>query len=147
MAIHRDKALHSLRVASYMEDATRRRGFTEDFAKEMFMLGWVHDIGYNLIQLGESPAGHAKLGGEFLKDAGYQYWEEVATHGNPYVENPKYPWYCLNEADMHINSKGEYVSYEERLSDIKERYGTDSEQYNNAKLVVEILIMSGYTDN
>jgi len=40
---------------------------------------------------------------------------------------------------MHINKKGEYVSFEDRLEDIKSRRGEDSPHYKNSKIIIDKL--------
>lgn len=43
-------------------------------------------------------------------------------------------------ADMQINKYGEDVGFEERLKDIKNRYGEDSLTYKNAEILVKNII-------
>jgi len=43
----------------------------------------------------------------------------------------------LNMADMQIDSKGNHVGAEMRLKDIASRYGIESKQYVEAKLLAQ----------
>jgi len=43
----------------------------------------------------------------------------------------------LNQADMQIDKSGNEVSYEERLEDIKQRYGINSIQYINSRKIID----------
>ena len=45
----------------------------------------------------------------------------------------------LNLADMTIDSSGKHVGAEKRLIDIKGRYGEESQQYKDAKLLAHKL--------
>jgi hypothetical protein len=106
--------------------------------KEMFLLGFLHDIGY-LYQ----PKDHNFFGGNLLKEQGYEYWQEVYWHGVPEAEYSSAALDLLNAADMQVNGKGERVSYSERLEDIASRYGDGSAQYVLAQKMVEILEAKG----
>lgn len=106
--------------------------------KEMFLLGFLHDIGY-LYQ----PKDHNFFGGNLLKEQGYKYWQEVYWHGVPDTEYESAALDLLNAADMQVNGKGERVSYSERLEDIASRYGDDSSQYLLAQKMVKFLEAKG----
>lgn len=95
--------------------------------EQMYLLGLLHDIGYIY-----GPKDHNKTGGNLLKQSGYQYWQEVYYHGNYAPLYSSYELTLLNYADMHISPDGKYVSLEERLEDIKSRYGDTSEEYQNS---------------
>ena len=49
----------------------------------------------------------------------YKYAKEVLYHGKPNCEYSSRALDLLNFADMHIDNKGNYVSFEKRLEDIK----------------------------
>ncbi|SCW51475.1 hypothetical protein SAMN02910400_01098 [Lachnospiraceae bacterium C10] len=73
----------------------------EFYAKKMFHLGLVHDIGY---QFTDNSKEHAHVGGEFLREEGYEYWKEVYDHGNPDLpKRPSDEWFILNMADMQTD--------------------------------------------
>ena len=47
----------------------------------------------------------------------------------------------LNQADMQIDKYGNDIGYERRLEDIKERYGTNSNIYRKAEILIKNLKM------
>lgn len=109
----------------------------EFYAKKMFHLGLVHDIGY---QFTDNNKQHAHVGGEFLKEEGYEYWREVYDHGDPnLMERPSDECFLLNIADMRTDSKGNRVTFDERLKDIGERYGTKSDEYILARKLIILI--------
>ena len=61
-------------------------------------------------------------------------------HGKPNSEYQSLALDLLNFADMHIDKSGNYVSYEQRLEDIKTRRGENSLAYINSKKVIDKLI-------
>lgn len=134
MGFSNDRANHSLEVAKQMYEKALEQTSDELYAKKMFHLGIVHDIGY---QFSENTKEHPHVGGLFLKEEGYEFWEEVYEHGNPDVDSPTQELMLLNWADMHTDGKGNRVSFEERLKDIKNRYGVDSVEYIRARTVIE----------
>lgn len=103
------------------------------YAEDMFLLGLLHDFGYEFIESNES---HAITGGEILKRSGYQYWQEVSLHGNEKVEQMSDELFILNCADMTTGPNGEDLTMEARLKEIGNRFGFDSEPYK--KCVIEI---------
>ena len=118
------------------EKALKKTG-DEFYAKKMFHLGLVHDIGY---QFTDNNKEHAHVGGEFLREEGYEYWKEVYDHGDPnFTERPSDEWFLLNIADMQTDAKGNRVSFDERLKDIGDRYGFDSYEYLTARTLVMAL--------
>ena len=60
--------------------ATELFGWDADKAAEMFVLGFVHDIGH---QCTTSQLDHAPTGGAPLKRMGLQGAEAIHDHGNP----------------------------------------------------------------
>lgn len=107
-----------------------------EFAEDMFLLGILHDMGYEFM---ESNAGHAAIGGEILKRSGYQHWQEVALHGDETVENMTDELFILNSADMSTGPNGEDFTFEQRLAEIAGRFGEDSAPYKKCVIEVEKL--------
>lgn len=103
------------------------------YAEDMFLLGVMHDLGYEFT---ESNASHAEVGGEILKRSGYRYWQEVALHGDEAVENMNDELFILNCADMMTGPCGEDFTFEERLEEIAGRFGKDAAAYK--KCVIEV---------
>ena len=114
-----DKLNHIIHVARLMKKYCEDSGFADTFCQEMFTLGMLHDIGYEFM---ESPE-HNKVGGELLKSQNYKYFNEIMFHGIPKCEYESLALDILNYADMHIDAKGNFVSFAERIEDIKNRYG------------------------
>lgn len=113
--------------------ALRLKKNDEKFAEDMFLLGMLHDMGYEFNQSNES---HAQVGGEILKRNNYKYWQEVFLHGNEKVTKMSDELFLLNTADMTIGPNGEDFSFEERLDEIASRFGKESGAYQ--KCVIEI---------
>ena len=67
---------HILGVARKCKEyAAKLRPDDSQFAEDMFVLGMLHDMGYEFI---ESNASHGAIGGEILKRSCYRFWKEVA---------------------------------------------------------------------
>ncbi len=103
------------------------------YAEDMFLLGIMHDLGYEFI---ESNASHAYVGGEILKRNNYQFWSEVSLHGDETVKNMSDELFILNCADMSTGPNGENFTFDERLEEIASRFGKDADAYK--KCVVEV---------
>ena len=132
-----DRLKHSLAVANKMVKIGKEYNLSESDLQDLFILGYNHDIGYSLCS---NKIEHNIIGGEKLKDTGYKYWREVYYHGNPNCEYQSLFLKILNMADMQIDRYGNYVGYENRLEDIKNRYGLNSIQFINAKNVIDSLL-------
>ena len=137
MEITIDRMKHSLAVAKKMKELT-----SADSEKYMcspedaFILGWVHDIGY---EFSSEQKEHANKGGLLLKEQGYQYWKEVYYHGIPQDEYDSPLLQLLNYVDMITGPTGEYVTVEQRIEDIAKRYGKGSWQDKEARKLAEQL--------
>ena len=121
---------HIIGVARLARDfALKLRPNDTEYAQDMFLLGLLHDIGYEFLENGH---GHAALGGQILKRAGYKYWDAVANHGYSDISEVSDELFILNCADMSIDLNGNRCTMDARLTDIAARYGMDSETYHNA---------------
>ena len=129
-----DRALHSLGVAKKMVEIGQAKGYNEEQLEELFLLGIVHDIGYEYEQTGKD---HRVIGSEILKNCGYKYYKEVLYHGSLPVEYHTDYLVILNQADMQIDKYGHDVGYDKRLEDIASRYGTGSIIYKECQELVE----------
>jgi hypothetical protein len=134
------KLKHMIQVARFMKQYCKDKGFDDNYCQEMFTLGLLHDIGY---EFEESPE-HNKVGGLLLKNQNYKYFNEVMNHGNPYSDYSSCELDILNYADLHVDAKGKFVSFTERLDDIKNRYGENSDSYKSARTIAENLISKGF---
>lgn len=128
---------HILGVARKAKEfALKFRPNDEKYAEDMFLLGVLHDVGYEFI---ESNASHAAIGGEILKRSGYQYWQEIAKHGNEMIENMSDELFILNSADMMTGPSGENFTFAERLEEIAQRFGEESAPYKKCAIETEKL--------
>ena len=130
-----DRLKHSVGVGRKMIEIGRMRGFDDNELRELFMLGYNHDVGY---EFGNNK-NHAEIGGLLLKNCGYKYWREIYYHGNVNTTYQSRYLDILNLADMQIDKNGENVSFDERLSGIGKRYGIESDVYKNASILIEKL--------
>ena len=111
------------------------------YAEDMFLLGLLHDIGYEFT---ESNSAHAVVGGEILKRSGYKYWQEVANHGNETAKNMSNELFILNFADMMTGPNGENFTFTERLEEIAKRFGKESVPYEKCAIEIENLKKVSY---
>ena len=130
-----DRINHSLAVANKMLELGKEKDLSEEQLKELFILGYNHDIGY---QFGNNE-NHNMIGGNLLKECNYKYWKEVYYHGVPNSEYKSLYLDILNYADMSIDKYGNDVGFDKRLKDIKCRYGENSIQYINCVKIVNAL--------
>lgn len=108
----------------------------ENYAREMFIMGFLHDIGYEFLPSGK---GHAALAGELLQTSGYKYYKEIANHGYHKLTDVSDELFILNAADMTTDVHGHDCSLSERLDDIAFRYGNQSDAYLGAALEMQQL--------
>jgi hypothetical protein len=132
--IKQNRLQHILGVARKCKEyAIKLKPNDRKFAEDMFLLGMLHDIGYEFIENNEL---HACIGGEILKRSGYKYWQEVSAHGDETIENMSDELFILNCADISIGPNGEEFTFDERLSEIASRFGKEADAYK--KCVVEV---------
>ena len=94
-----DRMTHQLSVARDLVEQAQSRGtYSEQELQNLFVLGYLHDIGN---EFATDPDDHAAIGGEVLKRLGFTYWAEVANHGNPESSYSSAELDLLNSADMH----------------------------------------------
>ena len=142
IGISDNKLRHSRAVANKCYELAKKYHFDDDFAKKMYLLGFIHDIGYDFV---DDPVEHPEISADFLscllgKPAGFEDSKEylaIKEHSQ-IPTNKSIEWEILTEADMNINSKGEDVGVEKRLEDIMKRYGKESIQYKQAIQVIKL---------
>lgn len=130
MEITQDRLKHCIGVARKLYEMSLERGWNIDKAKEMFVLGLVHDIGY---EFSTTQSAHADVGAGILEQCGFRYTNEVMHHGKVQMEYDSEELRMLNIADFLVGPDGNLVSAEERLMGISQRYGEKSFQYSEAK--------------
>lgn len=128
---------HSIAVARKMQEIAYNYNLNEEDKNNLFIIGLNHDIGYEFTDISTN---HNKIGGEMLKNTGFKFWKEVYYHGEiDCIYNSTYLT-ILNMADMQIDNKGNDVGYTERLENIKNHYGEDSNVYQKCVKLVNNLI-------
>ena len=130
-----DRLNHSLAVARKMVEIGKINKLTQEQLQDLFVLGYNHDIGY---EYGNNE-NHSTIGGNILKQSNYKYWKEIYYHGKTNIEYSSLYLDILNQADMQIDKYGNDVGYDNRLNDIKNRYGLNSSAYTNAKELIEMI--------
>ncbi len=130
-----DRLKHSIAVGRKMVEIGKGYDLNANELQELFILGFNHDVGYEF----DDGSNHAHIGGEILKRNNYKYWKEVYYHGDINSDYKSLFLEILNKADMQIDKYGNDVGYDERLEDIKNRYGENSKTYCNAKDLIEKL--------
>lgn len=136
LGINDGKLRHCLMVAKLMYEISLDDGKTEDFAREMFTLGYLHDIGY---EFSLNTKEHPKVGGELLKFQGYKYYKEIIFHGSIDCPYSSYALDLLNKVDLMVDSHGQNIGATERIKDIRVRYGENSKEYKNACILAKRL--------
>ena len=131
IGISENRTKHILAVAREMQRRAEEAGWPQEKCREMFILGYVHDIGY---EFAENQPDHAAIGGLLLKEQNYPYWQEVYWHGKINAGYASDALQLLNTVDMCIDSAGNPVDIHARLADIMSRYGENSVQYKEARI-------------
>lgn len=144
MRIQCDRVLHMHGVAEYMYANAAR--YDLDPAN-MYLLGYLHDIGY---LFGKEE--HELKGAELVGLDSF-YGKLIAAHGltprqfAEYSETneKKIPaeMILLWEADMMVDLTGEAVGYEKRLEGIAERHGKESRVYRRCYETIDWLKKKG----
>lgn len=112
-------------------------GWSDEKCREMFVMGYLHDVGY---QFAHDQAEHEELGGDLLRSLGFAYWAEIFNHGNPDSAYQSNELLALNLADMLTSKDGSATTIPARLEDIASRYGVESTQYVAAKKLADVLV-------
>lgn len=167
--ISENRLHHILGVARRCREIAEEKGYNADGQRQAFLLGWLHDVGY---EFGENED-HAKTGAAMLVENGddlakvsigngggndYPYAREVYYHGVPAERRivAVYDFGCesfvdngsrfrsgmldiLNQADLETMPDGTRCTARERVDDVKARYGEESSQYAEMKALAEEL--------
>ena len=141
MRIDKDRIAHMHGCAEYMYRHAEEYRQDPD---EMYLLGLVHDIGYV-----NGKKGHEAYGANIrglsnrlsyvIRLHGTTPQEYISDHsGWPLMIPPEL--ILLWEADMHIDGKGNEVTYEERLAEMAAIYGIESEPFRVCEDTIEWLM-------
>lgn len=147
ISISENRLHHILGVARECYSIAKTKGYDENFCKRMFMIGWIHDVGY---EFSKSQSEHPTVSEELLKlinvtnntKESSKVLHSIGKHGL-YTKTKSAEWVILNMADMTIDSKGNKVGVMQRFEDIKNNYGEFSNQYLTA---CDICIQIGLID-
>lgn len=143
-----DRLRHMLGVARKCYSLALKDGKTEEVARTYFVMGLLHDIGFEFTDdvSDVSKVSYDVLQYLSMKNSGLFRWslvqKAIKEQGQPFskmyhTDNDKLR--ILNEAEMLIDSKGNEVNTEEKLEDIKELYGEDSRAYIDAIIMCEMI--------
>ena len=137
IGISENRLHHILGVARKAYQIAKDMGKDEDFCRKCFMLGWIHDVGYEFSLVPEQhPANSAKMmllldDSRTVSDPLKTSYQAVKNHGLCISEMTD-EYKILNTADMLVDSNGKEVDVMTWLNGIKERYGEHSNQYLTA---------------
>lgn len=113
-------------------------GWSDEKCREMFVMGYLHDVGY---QFAHDQAKHDEIGGELLRSLGFKYWAEIFHHGDPESTYQSDELLVLNLADMLTSKDGNPTTLSDRVVDIALRYGgVESPQFITAWKLAEVLV-------
>lgn len=140
--LNRYKHLYSvgLKMYSYARNVL---GKGEVYASQMFMLGNLHDIGYFL---DPDAFDHDWVLAHISKNV-YKYHNEIKYHSRMQREYWSEELDLLYFADMTVDGRGSWCTFEERLKDLEIRYGIDSEVYKESYDIVQYLHERGFDDS
>ena len=143
IGISENRLHHSLGVARKCYQISVNEGHNEDFCRKMFLLGWLHDIGYEFAQ---EKREHPKISAEMVSLLGtveQASIDAIKGHGKIPAKPVSDERRILIAADMMTDSRGNDVSVTTRLEDIRDRYGDQSEEYLTA---CDVCYVTGLTE-
>ena len=134
IGISENRAKHMLAVARKAYEIAKAERYDEKFCRKMFLIGYIHDIGYEFSTKQED---HPFISMEMIMSLSENrsiddvVYYAIAKHGC-YTDKKTDEWKILNIADMLIDENGNETSVTKRLDGIKEKYGENSNQYLTA---------------
>lgn len=128
---------HIWAVAELMEKYGKERNFSDEKCHELYVLGLLHDVGYQFLEEKDYVT-HNVVGGGILKNQGYKFWREIYYHGVAKAPYQSEYLDLLNLADMHIDSEGNYVTLDERLEELSKRYDVPIKELDSYPIVQEL---------
>lgn len=109
---------------------------------EMFVLGNLHDIGY---ELSSDAFGHDIVLSKVLNSS-YRYYNEIRYHSRYQTEYDSPELRLLYFGDMTVDGAGNWCTLEERLIDLTKRHGKNSEVYKESYTLAVYLKQLGFDD-
>lgn len=122
--------------------AKEKLGWSEKKAREMFVLGNIHDIGY---EFDGDKFGHDIALADCLND--YKYTNEIRYHTYFQTEYQSPEMDLLYFGDMTVNGVGKWCTFNERLADLTDRYGKDSIVVKESEDIANYLKEKGFDDS
>lgn len=136
IGISDDKLHHILGVARRCYEIAKERGYCEHTAQRLFLIGWLHDIGYEFsTTFAEHPEISNNMISTLVKGGNFA----VLNHGRVDLDYSDMDLDILNIADLTVDHKGNKCTIEERLKGIEDRFGKDTDSYKNAELLAKQL--------
>lgn len=138
-----DKVNHMLGVARLCYAlALNKYKQSEQFCKKMWLIGYCHDIGYEFVRdLMPDTNRHASVAEDIIwstfggsSKAALAISEHGKKTSQDYLELR-----ILNEADLLVDGTGRMITIEERLQDLRVRYGEQSPEYRNSSWLAQEL--------
>ena len=135
--ISENKIKHCLGVARACRGLAISHNLPSDMVDAMFVMGLLHDIGYEQ----EPDSNHGNKSFEMIENF-IKYQKEaneaIMCHG---LVSTDMQWSIfdeiLNQADMIIGHDGSHTTIADRLKGIRDHWGEDSIHYQHALNVVE----------
>lgn len=139
-----NKLKHSIVVARMCQKLAKEKySLSDDYSKSCWVMGYLHDIGYEFIDESElfnhSFASGKAVSGAFCMFENSEFLNAIIMH-DKYKEMPSYALLIMWEADLRVNKEGKVVSIKERMEDICKRYD-DRDLYHHEIKILENLAM------
>ena len=125
------------------EYAKNKLHWDERHCDEMFILGNLHDIGY---EIDPDAFGHDIILAAILKENGYKYSNEIRYHSKLQEKYMSEELKLLYFADATVDGSGRFCTLNERLEDLKRRHGETSEVYIESVKIAEKVREWGFDD-
>lgn len=106
-------------------------GSDDNKRQDMYMLGFLSEL--KNVQFNSTG-----LYPEFFEHIYYQYQEDLEWQMEPNARHTGETLGLVNQAQLQIDSKGNYVGYEKRLEELKGLYGESSIEYKKAKSLYNV---------
>lgn len=120
--------------------AKEKLKWSEAKCREMFVLGNLHDIGYEL-----EPNNHDRIMTDIMGSS-YPYSNEIKYHNRLQDIYDSPAMQLLYFGDMTVDGMGNWCTFEERIEDIATRHGINSEIYAESLELANYLSKLGYND-
>ena len=117
-------------------------GWSDKKSKEMFVLGNLHDIGY---EMNPDSFLHDDALADVL-DKKYKYSNEVRYHSYLQTKYKSPEMDLLYFADMTVDGMGNWVTFEERMYDLISRHGEQSDVVRASFDILNYLKAKGFDD-